>query len=182
MGKRLLGLSMVILSFFYTGVIEAEELMLDRARTEVIFSPGGQVIETIIKEIDKAKSEILIQAYSFTDKKIANALIRAFERHVNVAVILDKGQKKEKRSMASVLSRSGISIFMDAQHSTAHNKVMIIDGSIVATGSCNYIKAAEDDNAENLLIINAKELAGLYKANWEKHRTHSDLHKSKEKD
>jgi phosphatidylserine/phosphatidylglycerophosphate/cardiolipin synthase-like enzyme len=46
---------------------------------------------------------------------------------------------------------------------------MIIDRETVITGSFNFTKAAEEKNAENLLVIKSKELAGIYIDNWKKH-------------
>lgn len=46
---------------------------------------------------------------------------------------------------------------------------MIIDRETVITGSFNFTKAAEEKNAENLLIIKSKELAGIHTDNWKKH-------------
>jgi phosphatidylserine/phosphatidylglycerophosphate/cardiolipin synthase-like enzyme len=51
---------------------------------------------------------------------------------------------------------------------------MIIDQGMVITGSFNFTKAAEERNAENLLIIHSKELAKVYLENWQKHREHSE--------
>jgi len=51
---------------------------------------------------------------------------------------------------------------------------MIIDGSIVITGSFNFTKAAETKNADNLLIIQSQEIAKLYIENWKHHRDHSE--------
>ena len=58
------------------------------------------------------------------------------------------------------------------QHAIAHNKVMVIDGKTVTTGSFNFSKAAEGSNAENLLIIHDKKLASLYRKNWQEHAKH----------
>jgi phosphatidylserine/phosphatidylglycerophosphate/cardiolipin synthase-like enzyme len=46
---------------------------------------------------------------------------------------------------------------------------MITDRETVITGSFNFTKAAEEKNAENLLVIKSKELAGIYIDNWKKH-------------
>ncbi len=51
---------------------------------------------------------------------------------------------------------------------------MIIDKNTVITGSFNFTKAAEEKNAENLLIIRSADLAKLYLDNWNRHRSHSD--------
>ena len=37
--------------------------------------------------------------------------------------------------------------FIDAKHAIAHNKIMIIDGQTIITGSFNFTKAAEQNNA-----------------------------------
>jgi phosphatidylserine/phosphatidylglycerophosphate/cardiolipin synthase-like enzyme len=56
---------------------------------------------------------------------------------------------------------------------------MIIDGEIVITGSFNFTKAAEEKNAENLLIIKDKDLAGKYIENWKNHAEHSEVYKGR---
>ncbi len=56
----------------------------------------------------------------------------------------------------------------------SHNKIMIIDGKIVITGSFNFTKATESKNAENLLIIKSEELPKLYIENWKNHKAHSE--------
>lgn len=64
-------------------------------------------------------------------------------------------------------------IRINDKHAIAHNKIIIIDRSVVITGSFNFTKAAEEKNAENLLIIRSKELAKPYLDNWRHHRDHS---------
>jgi phosphatidylserine/phosphatidylglycerophosphate/cardiolipin synthase-like enzyme len=55
---------------------------------------------------------------------------------------------------------------------------MVIDKETVITGSFNFTKAAEEKNAENLLILKSKELAVEYLKNWEKHKGHSEKYDS----
>ena len=63
---------------------------------------------------------------------------------------------------------------IDAEHAIAHNKVIVIDDSTVLTGSFNFSKAAEEKNAENLLVLKkAPELAQAYMANINAHAAHS---------
>ena len=68
----------------------------------------------------------------------------------------------------------GIPVRIDAQHAIAHNKIMVIDGATVITGSFNFTKNAEANNAENLLVIRSPELAAKYAANWKVHADHSE--------
>lgn len=51
---------------------------------EVFFSPNGGTTEAIVQEIQAARQEILVQAYSFTSKTIAKALIDAGKRGVKI--------------------------------------------------------------------------------------------------
>jgi TonB family protein len=69
---------------------------------------------------------------------------------------------------------------IDAQHAIAHNKVMIIDGETVITGSFNFTKAAEETNAENLLVIQDKRLASAYTKNCLEHEKHSEVYTGRE--
>jgi phosphatidylserine/phosphatidylglycerophosphate/cardiolipin synthase-like enzyme len=147
--------------------------------TKVCFSPRGGCTEAIVDQITNAKSEILVQTYSFTSAPIAKALTGAFKRGVKVEVILDKSQKAEKYTSATFISNAGIPTFIDDKHAIAHNKIMIIDKETVITGSFNFTKAAEEKNAENLLIIKSKELAKVYVDNWCIHKEHSEKYEGR---
>jgi len=120
-----------------------------------------------------ARSTVLVQAYSFTSEPIAQALVDAHRRGVDVEVILDKSQRTEDDARAKLLLDAGIPVRIDAAHAIAHNKVMIIDGHTVITGSFNFTKAAEERNAENVLVVRERALAEQYGANWQQHKAHS---------
>jgi phosphatidylserine/phosphatidylglycerophosphate/cardiolipin synthase-like enzyme len=65
---------------------------------------------------------------------------------------------------------------LENKHAIAHNKVMIIDGETVITGSFNFTKAAEGKNAENLLMIHDRKLASLYTKNWQERAGHLEVY------
>ena len=142
----------------------------------VCFSPNGKCAMAIADQINIAKSDIFIQAYSFTSAPIAKALINAYKRGVKIEAILDKSNATGKYSSATYLSNNGIPIFIDAKHAIAHNKIIIIDKEVVITGSFNFTRAAEEKNAENILIINSKELVKIYIENWMRHKEHSEAY------
>jgi phosphatidylserine/phosphatidylglycerophosphate/cardiolipin synthase-like enzyme len=146
---------------------------------KVYLTPSGGCTDAIVKEINNAKSEILVQAYSFTSAPIAKALVQAHKRGVKVEAILDKSQRSEKYSSATFLANSNIPTFIDAAQAIAHNKIVIIDQSTVITGSLNFTRAGEERNAEHLLIIKSKELAEIYMDNWKKHRQHSEVYEAR---
>jgi phosphatidylserine/phosphatidylglycerophosphate/cardiolipin synthase-like enzyme len=119
------------------------------------------------------------QVYSFTSPLIAKALLNAHRRGVKVDVVLDQSLRTEKYTSATFLANSGIPTYLDDKHAIADNRVMIIDQETVITGSFNFTKAAENKNAENLLIIKDKKPAKEYLENWYKHRGHSEVYKRK---
>ena len=103
----------------------------------------------------------------------------AHKRGVNVSVVLDKSQRSQKYSSADFTAHAGIPTFIDPAHAIAHNKVMVIDKETVITGSFNFTKAAEEKNAENLLVIRSKALAQEYIENWKKHKGHSEKYEGR---
>jgi phosphatidylserine/phosphatidylglycerophosphate/cardiolipin synthase-like enzyme len=155
------------------------DLVLNNVPTKVFFSPKGGCTEAIVNEIRGAKSQILVQAFSFTSAPIAKALVDAYKKGVKVEVILDQTQRTEHYTSASFLANSGIPTYIDANHAIAHNKVMILDRTTVITGSFNFTRAAEEKNAENVIIITSEELAKLYEANWRKHKRHSEAYEAR---
>lgn len=141
--------------------------------TQVYFSPNGGVQQAIIDQINAAKKSIFVQAYSFTNKDIVKALVNAHKRGVSVFVILDKSNKSDKYSVADLLDHFGIDTYIDSNEAIAHNKVMILDKEVVITGSYNFTNAAENRNAENVLVIRSQHLADAYFDNWAVHQKHS---------
>jgi len=96
---------------------------------------------------------------------------------VDVAVILDKSDDRElshgSLSGAAYIARAGIPVFIDYRPAIAHNKVVIIDRSIVITGSYNFTTAAERRNAENVTILVSPAVAGRFLSNWASRRAAS---------
>jgi len=140
----------------------------------VYFSPNGGCTDAILSQINQAKTEILIQAYSFTSKPIARALVQAKKRGVKIIAVLDKSNRTRKYSAATFLKNMEIPVFIDDKHAIAHNKIMIIDNRVVITGSFNFSMAAETKNAENLLILDdLPDLTRAYRDNFQHHLSHS---------
>ena len=140
---------------------------------EVFFSPKGGCTQAIVRELRAARQSILVQAYSFTSAPIAAALVEAARRGVLIEVVLDKSNRTGKYSSADFVAHAGIPTWLDERHAIAHSKVMILDEATVITGSFNFTKAAEESNAENLLILRSPELASRYTQQFLEHRRHS---------
>jgi phosphatidylserine/phosphatidylglycerophosphate/cardiolipin synthase-like enzyme len=146
----------------------------------VFFTPGDKITNEIVAALGQAKQAVLVQAYLFTSAPIGQALVNATKRGVHVQVILDSNSKtNDKYSSADYLAHNHIRCFLDDAHAIAHNKIMIIDGETVITGSYNFTKAAEERNAENLLIIHDPAVASKYVTNWRLHQAHSPKYEGK---
>jgi phosphatidylserine/phosphatidylglycerophosphate/cardiolipin synthase-like enzyme len=138
------------------------------------FSPKGGCQAAIVQELKKARREILVLAYSFTADPITYALVDAKKRGVHVDIVLDKSNEVERYSDLRIFLEQGLAPTIDHNHAIAHNKVMIIDGKTLVTGSYNFTKQAEDENAENMLIFKGHaELVRLYRQNFLAHKGHS---------
>jgi len=157
--------------------LSAQEPILGAA-IRVQFSPGGKPTAAIVDAVNRAKTAIRVQAYSFTSAPIAEALKKAHQRGIDVQIILDKAQPKQPYTSATFLTNAKIPVYIDSKHAIAHNKIIVIDANTVITGSFNFTKAAETSNAENLLIIESPELARIYLNNWEQHKQHSSQAKN----
>jgi phosphatidylserine/phosphatidylglycerophosphate/cardiolipin synthase-like enzyme len=134
---------------------------------QVCFTPGMDCEGLIAGEIGRARQQILVQVYSFTSKVIAEALVKAKRSGVAVYAVLDKSQRTERYSGATFLANAGIPVVIDEIPAIAHNKVIVIDGVDVVTGSFNFTTSAQERNAENVIIIhNDPAVAKAYADNW----------------
>lgn len=146
---------------------------------QVLFSPEQDIAGEIVQAIHQARKQILVQAFSFTHKDIANALLSAHKRGVEVQLIADREQSRRmERDKVKLMAEAGIPTWTDSEHQSAHNKVMVIDVDttdvVVITGSYNFTFAAQFNNAENLLLFRGNpKLARLYRDNWKHHLDHA---------
>jgi phosphatidylserine/phosphatidylglycerophosphate/cardiolipin synthase-like enzyme len=152
------------------------DLFEQNASYRVCFTPEQNCTDLIVNVINQAKSQILVQAYSFTSAPIAHALTAALKRGVGVEVILDRSQfQTHGFSSAKMFLNYQIPTYIDYQPDIAHNKVMVIVSKTVITGSFNFTRAAQQRNAENVIIITDSNLAKKYIANWKARKDQSEL-------
>jgi phosphatidylserine/phosphatidylglycerophosphate/cardiolipin synthase-like enzyme len=179
--RTLCSIAIFIFSFlhvFMQNICQATEITQYNTPTKICSSLKGDCIDIILNQIDNAKSEILIQAYSFTSKEIAAAVIKAHKRGVNVEVVMDKSNRNNRDSAGDVTTNAGIATYIDTGDAIPHNKIMIIDKETVITGIFNFIAAARDNNTENVLMMKDKSLIRIYIENWVRHKGHSEKYLS----
>jgi phosphatidylserine/phosphatidylglycerophosphate/cardiolipin synthase-like enzyme len=140
----------------------------------VHFSPSGGCTDAVVREIVAAKREVLVLAYGFTSRPISQALVDAKLRGVDVEIVLDHSNEKDEHSDLHFLLEQKLSPVIDAHHAIAHNKVMLIDGRTIVTGSFNFTSHAESHNAENLVVIKGHpDLVSAYRHDFEHHKAHA---------
>lgn len=137
------------------------------ASFDVGFSPNGNSLNLVLKGINSAKKSIHVAAYSFTSKPIAQALVAANKRGVDVKVIADQKSNSGKYSATNYLANNNIQVKLDGNYPIFHHKFMVIDGVNLETGSFNYSAAAANSNAENVLLLwNVPSIAKTYDNQW----------------
>lgn len=117
------------------------------------FTPDENYQEDILKLIDSAKKEIKVMIFTFTDSKIAQALLESYKRGVKVQVITEAFQAGSRWSVYGDYQNE-FPFILDKNGKTFHHKLILIDGKYILTGSYNFTKSALEYNDENAVIIN----------------------------
>jgi len=133
----------------------------------IYFSPRGGCESQVIEWIGRANSSIHVLIYSFTLDSVSEALIEAQSRGVEVKVVCEKSQIT-RYSEYQRLKAAGIQVRNDTNSAYMHDKVMIIDGIIVLTGSFNWSAHAERENNENLIVIRSVYVASVYEEEFDR--------------
>lgn len=152
---------------------------LQAGEVRVFFSPQGGCEEAIMAQIDKAQRYVHVAMYAFTSRYLAQALVRAKERGVDVKVVLDASFDEEsKYSKGDYLRRKGIPVKdvsprwrqgLRVIEGLMHNKFAVIDDQVVATGSYNWTARAQRANYENLLVfVDVPSLASAYEKEFQR--------------
>ena len=149
------------------------------ANVEVAFTPGDDIAALIVQRIARAKERVQVQAYLFTDRRIANALLAARKRGVEVEIIGDETQQRAGGlPHLKALDRAGARIYLNGTLAAAHDKIVILDGAseaaAVITGSYNFTQAAQSRNAENVVVLSgSRAVTDRFVENFERHRRQS---------
>lgn len=143
---------------------------LANASIQVGFSPEGSARALVLDSINHAEHTIDMMAYSFQSADIVKALVNAEKRGVVVRAVVDKKRNQGKVSQKAITfaTANGIDVQLDGHYHIQHDKVMIIDGDTLETGSFNFAKSAEFENSENVLVIRGEPaVVAQYQAHFD---------------
>jgi phospholipase D len=136
------------------------------AAISVCFAPEQDCAGVAIGAIERARREILVNAYNLTTGAgIVEALVRARARGVDVRLIADKRTPCERNTGIDALADAGTPIWIDRTVPIAHAKTMVIDGAVTLMGSYNWTRNAAR-NSEDLNLVASPAVAAAYAAQW----------------
>lgn len=145
---------------------------------QAFFSPDDDIKKILLDLIAHEEKDIKISIFMLTDKTIAQALIDAKNRGVDIEIIADGACNKDRFSKIKLLQDAGIKVYVyQAQGNTVFNEIMhhkfvifkqnIHQKSLLWTGSFNFTKSANDRNHENVLVIEESAVVDQYSKKFE---------------
>jgi phosphatidylserine/phosphatidylglycerophosphate/cardiolipin synthase-like enzyme len=142
--------------------------ILEGTPVQVLFSSEDHAVSNLIALVNDAKFNVRFLAFSFTDYPLAEAMINRAKAGVDVQGVFETFGSNSPRAELKTFWCAGVPVRQDGNSSFLHDKIIIIDSSIVVTGSLNFSSSADDDNEENVIIIDNPEIAALYLQEYQK--------------
>jgi phosphatidylserine/phosphatidylglycerophosphate/cardiolipin synthase-like enzyme len=132
----------------------------------------GSIEGRLIEKINAAQSSIHIASFEFDLTPVAEALIAARQRGVDVRWVTDdesglEADEEPDRGQFAMLQEAGIEVRSDTRSALMHNKFWIFDGQIVWTGSTNITENGIFDQDNNTIVIQSPELAAIYETEFQ---------------
>lgn len=140
---------------------------VDGVQVETYFSPDDGVASRILELLQGAQESVYFLAYSFTSDPIAQVLRDKHSAGLTVQGVMDDSQIQSNQGTEyDSFLQAGMDVRRDGNKGLMHHKVIIIDRSIVITGSYNFTGSAEDRNDENVVIFFSPDIARWFLAEF----------------
>jgi phosphatidylserine/phosphatidylglycerophosphate/cardiolipin synthase-like enzyme len=127
----------------------------------------SSVAGRLIEKINAAQSSIHIASFEFDLTPVAEALIAAKQRGVDVRWVTDdehglEADGEPDHGQFEMLQNAGIEVRSDERSALMHNKFWIFDGQTVWTGSTNITESGVFKQDNNAIVIQSPQLAAIY--------------------
>lgn len=142
--------------------------ILDGTAVQVLFSPEDKIVSNLIALVKDAQVSIRFLAFSFTDYPLAQTMIDRAKAGVDVKGVFETFGSSSPSSELQTFFCAGVPARQDGNSSFLHDKLIIVDNTIVATGSLNFSSNADESNEENVVIVDNAEIAALYLQEFDK--------------
>ncbi len=136
--------------------------ILEGTPIQVLFSAEDNALASLIALVRDAKFSVRFLAFSFTHDDLARAMIERAQAGVDVQGVYETFGSASIYSDFKTFWCAGVPVRLDGNPSLMHHKVIVVDNSIVVTGSLNFTEGADKENEENVLILENPEIAALY--------------------
>jgi len=126
----------------------------------------------LIEKINAAQTSIHIASFEFNLTPVAEALIAAKQRGVDVRWVTDdenglEADEEPDHGQFAMLQNAGIEVRSDTRSALMHNKFWIFDGQILWTGSTNITVNGVFKQDNNTVVIQSPELATIYEREFQ---------------
>ena len=132
----------------------------------------GSIEGRLIEKINAAQTSIHIASFEFDLTPVAEALIAAKQRGVEVRWVTDDENGLEAdgepgQGQFAMLEQAGIEVRSDTRSALMHNKFWIFDNQIVWTGSTNITENGIFKQDNNTIVIQSPALAAMYEREFQ---------------
>jgi phosphatidylserine/phosphatidylglycerophosphate/cardiolipin synthase-like enzyme len=125
-----------------------------------IDAPLAQAINGVQRTLD-------IAAFEWNNPAITQAVLNAKQRGVTIRIVADNEHTiEDEDSTLQQLLDANIPIIYDQRSAFMHNKFMIMDSSVVWTGSTNYTINDVYRNNNNMLMLRSRRAVETYQAEF----------------
>jgi phosphatidylserine/phosphatidylglycerophosphate/cardiolipin synthase-like enzyme len=132
---------------------------------------GNPIQRNLIRFIEAADTTIDIAAFEFDLPAVAEALIAAEARGVQVRWVTDNvhGIQADAAGLGLFprMQAGGVAVHDDDRSGLMHNKFIVIDGRLVWTGSTNLTENGTTRNNNNVIVFLSEALAAVYTREFE---------------
>jgi hypothetical protein len=126
-------------------------LFLPPAGAVAYFAPGSAPVDALVREMGAARREVLLMAGALACRPIAQALVDARLRQVQVEALLDARAENDPESDLHFLVEQGLVPLLASEPSGLGGLIVLIDGKIVV-GSSGCTGGAELSAGEVLFV------------------------------
>lgn len=143
----------------------------------VQFSRTDRIPASLVAAIDRTEKTLLLALYDLRLSDVAEALLRAKARGVDIRLVYDEGHAKAAAPDGSAGPSAEYQALVDAgvpvrllkgggSFGIMHHKYAIFDGKLLMTGSFNWTNAADERNFENAEFKTDRALIDGFARNW----------------
>jgi phosphatidylserine/phosphatidylglycerophosphate/cardiolipin synthase-like enzyme len=126
----------------------------------------------LVEKINAAQTSIHIASFEFDLTPVAEALIAAKQRGVDVRWVTDdehglEADEEPDHGQFAILQDAGIEVRSDKRSALMHNKFWIFDRQMLWTGSTNITESGIFKQNNNVLVIQSPQVAEIYEAEFD---------------